>query len=69
MVTVTKGATDRSFVSILIEENMAPLLPVEQTVGADLGLKDFVVLSTGEKLGNPKFFSFSFIVTAPSGYT
>lgn len=56
-VTVSKDSSDRYFVSILIEEVMAPLDLVEQTVGADLGLKEFVILSTGEKVGNPKFFA------------
>jgi putative transposase len=55
-VTVSKDASDRYFVSILVEEEIAHLEPVEQTVGADLGLKDFVILSTGEKVGNPHFF-------------
>jgi putative transposase len=55
-VTVTKDAADRYFVSILVEEDIAHLDPVEQTVGADLGLKDFMILSTGEKVGNPHFF-------------
>jgi len=32
------------------------LKPVEQSIGADLGLKDFVILSTGETVGNPKLF-------------
>lgn len=55
-VTVTKDCADRYFVSLLVEEDIAHLQPVEQSVGADLGLKDFVVLSTGETVGNPKFF-------------
>src|SRR6266849_8003095 len=56
-VTVSKDAADRYFVSILVEDNIRQLDPVEQTVGADLGLKDFVILSTGETVGNPKFFT------------
>ncbi len=56
-VTVSKDAADRYFVSILVAEDIAPLEPVKQTVGADLGLKDFVILSTGSKVGNPKFFT------------
>jgi len=55
-VTVSKDAADRYFISILVEQDIAPLSPVEQSVGADLGLKDFVILSTGETVGNPKFF-------------
>ncbi len=56
-VTVSKDAADRYFVSILLEDEIEHLEPVEQTVGADLGLKDFVILSTGETVGNPKFFT------------
>src|SRR5260370_33399935 len=44
-------------VSILVEQDIPHLQSVGPTVGADLGLKDFVVLSTGEKIGNPKFFT------------
>jgi putative transposase len=55
-VTVTKDCADRYFVSLLIEEDIERLEPVEQSVGADLGLKEFVILSTGEVVGNPKFF-------------
>jgi putative transposase len=43
-------------VSLLVEEDIKPLEPGEQSVGADLGLKAFVILSTGETVGNPKFF-------------
>src|SRR5713101_2258405 len=55
-VTVTKDCADRYFVSLLVEEEIKQLDPVEQSVGADLGLKAFVILSTGETVGNPKFF-------------
>ncbi len=55
-VTISKDAADRYFVSLLVEEELKQLDPMVQSVGADLGLKDFVVLSTGEKVGNPKFF-------------
>lgn len=55
-VTVTKDCADRYFVSLLVEEDIKPLEPVERSIGADLGLKEFVVLSTGETVGNPKFF-------------
>ncbi len=55
-ITVTKDCADRYFVSLLIEEEIKPLEPSEQSIGADLGLKAFVILSTGEMVGNPKFF-------------
>lgn len=56
-VTVSKDGADRYFISILVEEDMEHLPVSEQHVGADLGLKSFVVLSTGEIVGNPKFFA------------
>jgi len=55
-VTVSKDGADRYFISILVEEDIEHLPPSEQNVGADLGLKSFVVLSDGEVVGNPKFF-------------
>ncbi|MEO8970088.1 MAG: IS200/IS605 family element RNA-guided endonuclease TnpB [Ktedonobacteraceae bacterium] len=55
-VTITKDCADRYFASILVEEDITHLEPGEQTIGADLGLKSFVVLSDGEVVGNPKFF-------------
>lgn len=55
-VTISKDCANRYFLSILVEENIAYLNPTEKTVGADLGLKSFVILSDGEVIGNPKFF-------------
>ena len=55
-VTITKDCADRYFVSILVEEDIAHLPPTDHSIGADLGLKSFVVLSTGEDIGNPTFF-------------
>ncbi len=56
-VTVTRDTAGRYFVSILVEEEIAPLPPAEASaVGLDLGLHDAVVLNTGEKVGNPRFF-------------
>jgi putative transposase len=43
-------------ISILVEDDIAHLPVIEQAIGADLGLKSFVALSTGEIVGNPKFF-------------
>lgn len=55
-VTITRDCADRYFVSLLVEEDIKQLATVEQSVGADLGLKEFVILSTGEMVGNPRFF-------------
>jgi putative transposase len=44
-------------VSILVEETIKPLPPTPHMVGLDLGLKSMVILSTGERIGNPTFFA------------
>ncbi len=56
-VTITQDTADRYFVSILLEEEMKPLPLVTKQVGLDLGIKSMVVLSTGETVGNPKYFA------------
>ena len=56
-VTVSKDTAGRYFVSILVEEDIAPRVPVNKVVGLDLGLKSMVVTSDGEAIGNPKFFA------------
>lgn len=55
-ITLSKDGADRYFISILVEEDIAHLPSSKQSIGADLGLKSFVVLSDGEIVGNPKFF-------------
>jgi putative transposase len=55
-VTATKDCADRYFVSLLVEEDIQHLEPVKPSIGVDLGLKEFVILSTGETVGNPHFF-------------
>jgi putative transposase len=56
-VTVTKDTAGRYFVSILVEEDIAPMPRANKVVGLDLGLKSMVVTSDGEAIGNPKFFA------------
>ncbi|EFH85742.1 IS200/IS605 family element RNA-guided endonuclease TnpB [Ktedonobacter racemifer] len=56
-VTITKDAADRYFISLLVEEDIAHLPCNEKAIGADLGLKSFVALSSGEIVGNPRFFA------------
>ncbi len=55
-VTISRDTAGRYFVSILIEEEIAPLPLTTGQVGIDLGLHDVVVLNSGEKVGNPRFF-------------
>lgn len=58
-VTVSKSITGEYYVSILVEdENPLPeKFPITSTtsVGIDVGLKDFAVLSNGQVFQNPKY--------------
>jgi len=56
-VTVSRDGANRYFVSMLVEEDIKPLPVVNKHVGLDLGLKSMVILSTGEAVGNPKFYA------------
>jgi putative transposase len=56
-VTVTKDTANRYFVSILVEEEIKSWPIVNKQVGLDLGLKSMVILSTGETVGNPRYFA------------
>jgi len=55
-VTVSRDTAGRYFVSLLIEDEITPLPPSNGQVGIDLGLHAVVVLDSGEKVGNPRFF-------------
>lgn len=53
-VAVSQDAAGRWFVSLLIEEKITPLTPSSGQAGIDAGLTHLVVLSTGEKVTNPR---------------
>ena len=55
--TISKTATGKYFISILCEEEILPLPKTNSELGIDLGLENFAILSTGEKVGNPRFFT------------
>ena len=55
--TISKTATGKYFISILCEEEILPLPKTDSSLGIDLGLENFAILSTGEKIGNPKFLT------------
>lgn len=60
-VTISKTPTGRYFISCLVDENMEienkKEINRETTIGLDLGIKDFCILSNGTKIKNPKFYS------------
>lgn len=58
-VTVSKSPAGNYFVSILVDNNIAipKKKPVKEktSVGIDVGIKDFAVLSDGTKIANPRY--------------
>lgn len=53
--TVTKTKSGKYFVSIQCEIEIDELIYQGDSVGIDLGLTHFAILSTGQKIDNPKF--------------
>lgn len=53
-ISVSKDNSDRYFVSLFLEEEVDFLPTNDNIVGIDLGLEDFVVFSSGEKVKAPK---------------
>lgn len=58
-VTISKTNTGKYFASILcnVEEiiKYSPLVANETSIGIDLGLRDFIITSNGQKIKNPKY--------------
>jgi putative transposase len=55
--TVRRNPSGKYFVSVLCERNHCPYVPAKKkAVGIDLGLKDFAILSNGEKIKPNRFF-------------
>lgn len=54
-VTVSRDPDDRWYVTFALDVDMPePPAPTGDTVGVDLGLKEFAVLSTGERIVHPR---------------
>lgn len=53
--TISMTPTGNYYVSILCESDVAPFPKTGSAVGIDLGVSDFAILSTGEKIGNERF--------------
>ena len=54
--TISMTPTGKYYVSILCETEITPLPKTGSSVGIDLGVSDFAILSTREKIGNERFF-------------
>jgi len=53
-VTVTRTNTDKYFISVAVKEKVEELARVDKEIGIDLGLKEFAIISDGEKIANPR---------------
>jgi len=57
--TISRNPTGKYFVSILCEtgevRRSPPVITEQNTVGIDLGLKDYATISTGQRISNPKY--------------
>ncbi|RDW18298.1 transposase [Oceanobacillus arenosus] len=54
--TIRRNPSGKYFISILAEAEVQKLPKTGSTVGVDVGIKDFAILSTGEVFGNPRWF-------------
>ena len=54
--TIQKNSTGKWYACFSCEIKPKPLRKVKKVVGIDMGLESFATLSTGEKIGNPRFF-------------
>ena len=55
--TISRTATEKYFISILYEEEIIPFPKTNSNLGIDLGLENFAIFSSGEKVGNPGFLT------------
>ncbi len=55
-LTVIRESSGKYYISVVCECEMRVLSVCGDSVGVDLGLRDFAVLSTGERIGHPKWF-------------
>ena len=55
--TISRRPSGKYFVSLLCEEEIYELSKTNSSIGIDLGITDFAVLSDGQKINNNKFTS------------
>ena len=55
-VTISKTTSGKYYASISAEVNIKHFEKTNQNIGIDLGLKDFAIFSSGDRVDNPKFF-------------
>lgn len=53
-VTISQISSGKYYVSVLVETEHIPMEPTDEAVGIDLGIKDLLIASDGEKFDNIK---------------
>lgn len=53
--TISRHASGSYYISLLCKEKVSELPNTHKTVGIDLGIADFAILSNGQKMDNHKF--------------
>ncbi len=57
--TINRTPTNKYFISILVDTGVKPpkkhKIKEETSIGVDLGIKDFLITSNGDKIDNPKY--------------
>ena len=56
-ITVSKTTDEKYYISLLVEENIKGIKLSAHAIGLDLGLKDFIVDSNGNKYKNHKYLT------------
>ena len=56
-ITVSKTTDDKYYISLLVEESIKDVKTSGNSIGLDLGLKDFIVDSNGKKYKNHKYLT------------
>jgi len=61
-ITISKNACNYYFASILVDTETVKHTAITKKIGIDLGLKDFLTTSDGDKITNPKYLKSSEIL-------
>ena len=56
-ITVSKTVDEKYYISLLVEENTECIKLLDNAIGLDLGLKDYIVDSNGHKYKNHKYLT------------
>lgn len=56
-VTIKRNATNKYYISVLVELEVQQLIKMNSSIGIDVGIKEFATLSDGNKYRNPKFLT------------